>query len=166
MTTFPEQFVGQVADPEFINNLTDEVTRLGTYVTSAYATWKPFTPTLTATPTSPNLGAGASLTGRYRMAGSLLTAEYTIVWGSSGISVGSGIYRLSLPRPPAFGVKALGVLWVSHPSTLAQQAGVCRIVGTGLEMIALDKVLSHALPWTWAAGDQIGAAITYENEAI
>lgn len=63
-------------------------------VAGAFSTW---TPVLTAATTNPTLGSGSVQDGGYVQIGKLVTAWFHIQFGSSGISAGSGDYRISLP---------------------------------------------------------------------
>ena len=59
--------------------------------------WKDYTPVLTASGTNPNTGVGAVLAGRYAQIGKVVHCRGRIKFGTSGTSVGSGTYRISLP---------------------------------------------------------------------
>ncbi|WP_018348232.1 hypothetical protein [Longispora albida] len=159
IATFEQQQPSGRARASFINAVTAEVTRLGNV---HEAPWTAFTPVLVAAPTAPTLGTGATVTGRYRQAGSILHAEIHIVFGSSGVNAGSGSYVLLLPRPVAAGVRAVGSLFLSRSGGGTVQAGVCRVSAGQLELIAATARVTHAVPWAWAAGDTIAATIAYQ----
>lgn len=56
-----------------------------------------WTPALTALTTSPTLGVASVQTGRYFLNGKFCTFWGLIQFGTSGVVVGSGQYRVSLP---------------------------------------------------------------------
>jgi hypothetical protein len=59
--------------------------------------WTSYTPVLTASVTNPTLGTGSAQTGSYARIQNLIIYRFFIRFGSSGISAGSGSYRVSLP---------------------------------------------------------------------
>lgn len=54
-----------------------------------------FTPTLIALTSNPTLGAASTQTGIWHRNGKLITIVFKIVFGSSGVAVGSGFYGIS-----------------------------------------------------------------------
>jgi hypothetical protein len=57
-----------------------------------------YTPTLTATTTSPNLGSGSVVRGKYtRGAGGMVHVAWRIAFGTTGTASGTGQYLVSLP---------------------------------------------------------------------
>jgi hypothetical protein len=60
--------------------------------------WTSYTPVLTAT-TNPTLGTGSTATGSYARVQNLIVYKYFVQFGTSGISVGTGNYKISLPVP-------------------------------------------------------------------
>jgi hypothetical protein len=59
--------------------------------------WTSYTPVLTASVTNPTLGTGSSQVGSYARIQNLIIYRFRISFGTSGISTGSGTYRVSLP---------------------------------------------------------------------
>jgi hypothetical protein len=59
--------------------------------------WTSYTPVLTASVTNPTLGTGSAQVGSYARIQNLIIYRFFIRFGTSGISVGSGSYRVSLP---------------------------------------------------------------------
>ena len=57
--------------------------------------WAAYTPVLTASTTNPTLGNGTIL-GRYMQIGKTVWCSVRLAWGSTS-TVGSGIYRITLP---------------------------------------------------------------------
>lgn len=69
---------------------------------SAESKWNPWTPTLTATTTNPNLGSTGTAVGRYIILPTgFCVARFEITFGGTGISAGSGPWWLSYPVAPA-----------------------------------------------------------------
>jgi hypothetical protein len=74
---------------------------------SAAAAWLPvyqgqwinYIPTLTASTTNPSLGTGSSALGRYYQSGKMVAFNLDIIFGTTGMNAGSGIYAVSLPVP-------------------------------------------------------------------
>ncbi|GIG63649.1 hypothetical protein Lfu02_80210 [Longispora fulva] len=158
MPTFETQQPGGRARASFINSITDEVTALRALHNPG---WSTFTPALTAATTAPNLGSTGSAVGRWWWHGAFVFTEIALTFGGTGVAAGSGAYRLSLPTPPNPADRAIGSLYLAHPGTSAVQAGVCRVNGGVLELIGPTALVTHAAPWTWAAGDSITASIAY-----
>jgi hypothetical protein len=61
--------------------------------------WTSYTPILTATTTNPTLGAGSVATGSYARVQNLIVYKYFVQFGTSGVSAGTGNYKISLPVP-------------------------------------------------------------------
>lgn len=59
--------------------------------------WTSYTPVLTASVTNPTLGTGSAQVGSYARIQNLIIYRFRISFGTSGISGGSGSYRVSLP---------------------------------------------------------------------
>lgn len=125
-----------------------------------------FTPTLTADGGDPNLGSTGSASGRYTQIGDMVHTAGVIIFGGTGISAGSGTYEIAYPVAPADNnIVGSAVLFDSSASFRAAatpyflDAGEFRIVfGAG----TATGLVTHALPWTWAAGDFIRFSMTYE----
>ena len=62
--------------------------------------WQGWTPALTAATTNPNIGSTGVIDGRYRQIGKTVDFELRISSSGSGLSNGSGNYRISYPVTP------------------------------------------------------------------
>jgi len=142
-----------------------------------------YTPTVTAQTTSPTMGTGATATGRYKRLGHRVVGDAVIVFGSSGVAAGSGIYGLLLPVEPANRVQPVGIgycfdfsdqlrfmvasaavspaIWAS--STSKAIIVVTNVAGEGFA--TGDNPVGAAVPWTWAEQDQIVLSFDYEAAA-
>ena len=154
------------------------VEAIETQIVGAYDS---YTPTLTATTTSPTLGSGSSATGYYKRLGRWVRGKAVITFGSSGTNAGSGYYGLLLPVQPANKIQPIGigfayddndqyrfvvataavipVLWAASTSkaVLLQSNVAGQGFGNGYNPIGA------AVPFAWEANDQL--AITFEYEA-
>lgn len=153
------------------------VEAIETQLVGAYTS---YTPTLTASTTSPTLGTGASATGYYRQIGRMVHGYASIVWGSSGTAAGSGYYGLLLPVAPAnrdqaigigylldyddqvrFVVASLGVsvdLWAAA----TKKAIIVTTNTAGSGFSTGDNPVGAATPWAWSANDKILLNFSYE----
>lgn len=132
--------------------------------------WGTYTPTLTATTTNPNLGSGTTLarTGYYTRVGRTIHATVYVRAGDTGVSPGTGNYRISLPVAartisPAF---YFGVGSAFDASANDAFDAVVRVGPTTnwntAEIFVDSTTWSSAGPFVLAAGDSIGFSITYE----
>lgn len=130
-----------------------------------------FTPALTASTSNPTLGTASIAECRYRMDGKHVVGDIIIKFGTSGVAVGSGGYRVSLPvaaRESAAGnylgyARGYGFLF---DDSAAAYRGVTlsRISTTTCEILVVDgsAFVSNASPWTWAANDALILHFDYE----
>lgn len=135
------------------------------------AAWVTYTPTLTASTTNPTLGTGSTATGRYSRDGRTVNAQVDIVFGSSGVSIGSGTYRISLPfTAGATAQPVTGVAYVRDASASTQ--AMCWVtIGAGATFATLQynsdtfttSSVTNAAPWTFAASDEFHLSFTYET---
>jgi len=156
------------------------VEAIETQLVGAYTT---YTPTLTATTTSPTLGSGSTAVGYYKRVGRMVFGYCQVVFGTSGVVAGSGYYGLLLPVVPAnrdqpigigycydndanyhFEVAAAAVATFFWPA--ADRKAIIVITNAAGEGIATgDNPVGAAVPWTWAASDQILIQFSYEAAA-
>lgn len=116
------------------------------------AAWTSFTPSWT------NLTVGnATNTGRWMRVGSLVVAQYNLVFGSS-TSV-SGIFYPALPTNYAGAPVGFG--W-GYDDTAVAWASTVFTAGAYLTTTAR---FNATFPWTWAVNDIIRLSITYEYSA-
>lgn len=133
--------------------------------------WGSYTPALTATTTSPTLGTGSAQVGHYHRDGRTIYGAAKIAFGSSGAVAGSGNYKFSLPVAAARSSEPLAYGHVYDSSagdrlfaTLeadANNSTTCFIVVNR----AVSGVTTDAIPWVWAANDELHFMFTYEAQA-
>jgi hypothetical protein len=130
---------------------------------------KAFTPTLGASTTPPTLGTGNLRNGWYCFQpGPSVFFTWHILFGSSGVSAGSGTYNISLPVTPAApyaaGDVAVGSCIMADQSSSLFRTGI-PYIASGSSTLAIigegSAIVSNAAPWTWAAGDYIAGSVTY-----
>lgn len=136
---------------------------------AAGGTWTSWTPALTAATTNPTLGTGSSVDGRYFQIGKLVIASFTIQFGTSGFSAGSGEYRVSLPvaadttnltagAPMGFasGFNPKGAYSAMRVSSTTVRFWI-ETAGT-----YLSSTTSGGGADTWGSGSQLWGVLTYE----
>lgn len=135
--------------------------------------WTSYTPTLTASTSSPTLGTGSSATGAYMRAGKLVIGRARVAFGTSGTAAGSGSYRVSLPATATAVGQTSAITSVrifdSSANAIATPVAVVGASGAYLEFQypaswpsgAFTSVTNSA-PWTWAASDWLELAFVYE----
>lgn len=133
--------------------------------------WTSYTPTLTASTTNPTLGSGSTQAGAYTRIGRIIIGRARIQFGTSGVAVGSGTYRISIPVAPiSAGEVIVGTgrfydisaddLWVL--SAHIEGAGsyvVMSFTSTG------TYVVGSAAPVVPAASDILMVNFTYESSS-
>lgn len=125
------------------------------------ADWVSFTPTLTATTTSPTLGTGSSAVGRYQRVGNTVNYAAKITFGSSGVVAGSGSYLFSLPLGADLTLNVpIGRAIVYDSSANTHYVGA-HFPDTQMVTHA-STVVTNSAPIAWAASDYISVAGTYE----
>jgi hypothetical protein len=129
--------------------------------------WTGFTPALTASGTNPVLGTGSSTAGRYSLRGSHVVGDGHITFGTSGISAGSGILRVSLPVPTNMSLpyRLVGSCNLYQATTGTLRIGMLNRVNATTAQIHLDGgsgQASSSVPWVWGAGDVITYQLSYE----
>jgi hypothetical protein len=139
-------------------------------VAPLFAAWTSWTPVLTATTTNPTIGTGNIRTGQYQKVGTLVNVQFRIVFGTSGVAAGSGVYRFTLPITPSllsanFDPIGHGVIYDSS----AADFRVVSLMGVGGDTVefyfngATNFFVTNAQPWTWAAGDVLNGQLTYRT---
>lgn len=131
----------------------------------------PYTPTLTASITSPNLGTGGTAVGSWSQNGSMIDLFVRIDFGSSGVTAGSGDYRISLPTAvpadPDWSPGDIGLARLADLSAAARQ-NRWAVLDTTTRMVIQDSgggTVTNAVPWTWAATDWIVITARYRLAA-
>ena len=137
-----------------------------TQLTQSSPTWTPWTPTLEAVTTSPTLGSGSSVVGSYCQIGDYTVARFGVIFGSSGVSAGSGVYFVAAPTP------------IHADSQRFAGSGFAFISGSGRTTIcdldvANDRIqfwtdntasnVAHNVPATWVANAQLHADVIYRT---
>lgn len=125
--------------------------------------WTAYTPTWTAATTNPELGDG-TLTGYYLQAGKLVVLSIVLTMGST-TTYGAGAYRFSLPTTasrPGVGAFA-GRLFDSSASVHNMAGGFVQTASLAdLQVLHPTGSCTATAPWTWASGDIIELAGSYE----
>lgn len=132
--------------------------------------WEAYTPTWTASPTTPVLGNGG-LSGFWISAGKLVHYRIELRIGST-TTVGSGIYFFSLPvaaKAPAGGASPIGPLGEAVLWDVSASARFTRVAATGNSfrdsVILIDPsgvAQTNATPFVPANGDLVVVQGTYE----
>lgn len=137
-----------------------------------------YTPVLTAVTTNPNLGSTGTALGFWQRNGHLITGWARFTFGGTGISAGSGIYRVSLPFTADLAIVEDGsgaaagfgspVGYASSRDDSAvgnSRAGIPMISGSGTAVYIqqTDTVarFSDAAPFVWATGDRLSVTFHY-----
>lgn len=122
--------------------------------------------TLTASTTSPTLGAGSSILTEWFESGSMIDYWARINFGSSGVAAGTGTYRIALPVD----AHANWVAGYVGGVVLAQAGGARRNwkvrLDTQTRVVMQDdtgNAVSAVNPWAWAANDWIQISIRYRR---
>lgn len=133
--------------------------------TGIQASWSTYTPTWGGT-SNPAIGNGV-LSGRYMRVGKTITANITIVMGST-TTYGSGTWTLSLPVASVFTTTTyvnLGSVSMRDTSASANSTGVAILADqTTARMVvgSSNAFVSTTAPWTWANGDTLSVTLNYE----
>lgn len=133
--------------------------------TGIQASWSTYTPTWGGT-SDPAIGNGV-LSGRYMRVGKTITANITIVMGST-TTYGSGTWTLSLPVASVFTTTTyvnLGSVSMRDTSASANSTGVAILANqTTAQMVvgSSSAFVSTTAPWTWANGDTLSVTLNYE----
>jgi hypothetical protein len=131
--------------------------------------WISYTPSLTSSGTTPTLGTGSVATGKYKKIGKTVFGWAKIQFGSSGVSAGTGIYRISLPIVAASAddqVCGAGILQDSSANTAYTL--VPHIPNTGYVQLyqhqtsGATQVVFNDNPINIAASDRLMIHFTYE----
>lgn len=129
--------------------------------------WTAYTPALLASTTNPTLGTGSSATGRYVRIGRTVIGWAKIVFGTSGVAAGSGVYRVTLPFAAPLSGVPVGNGNLYNASTATNRTV---LAGISFSTNAVEfgwtgsgtYWATDTTPWTWNPSDQIGFTFTYE----
>ena len=173
---------GSVTYPHDDNHrdIATAVEAIETQLVGAYTT---YTPTLTASTTSPTMGSGSSVAGYYKRVGRMVTGYCQLVFGTSGVAAGSGYYGLLLPVVPANRNQPIGIGYCYDNSDNNRFVVAAAAVSTDFWSAATAKAIivvtnvagagigtganpvGAAVPWTWEASDQVLIQFAYEAAA-
>lgn len=81
---------GDIVTAAFLNQLVANWAVVG-------GEWTVYTPTLTADTGTVSVGSGGSVAGAYIQLGKLVICRFSVLWGSTGMSVGTGSLHFGLP---------------------------------------------------------------------
>lgn len=132
--------------------------------------WTAYTPTLTASTTNPSLGTGPTQLGRFTRIGRTVIGTAKLKFGTSP-SAGSGFYRVSLPFTPPSSVDPSepiggGYVYDSSADALTTVQFFVQNATTTTVMFFTGPTgayfVTGAIPFTFAASDQIVVHFTYE----
>ena len=137
---------------------------------SEFAVWASYTPALTGSVSDPTLGTGSSVVGRWMRLGDLGIVFARINFGTSGTAAGSGNYRISLPfTVGASQITIQGGLTILEDNSASDafSAAGYGIAGQAYAQMYLAQatttgLVTHAVPFAWAANDIIAATIICE----
>jgi hypothetical protein len=144
-----------------------------------------YTPALQATTSNPTLGSGSTATADFLLHAGFVTVGFTLQFGTSGVAVGSGTYRMTLPTtlnsssPVNLGMdadwqdnRALGVCFASDSS--AGAAGFyyffIRASSSSPDTVVFGTsaspsvAVTNAAPFIPAASDYYRGSFTYKTD--
>lgn len=141
--------------------------------------WTSYSPTLSADTTNPNLGSTGTTEGYYVQLGKTVVVKARATFGGTGITNGSGNYRMSLPfaaktdsgplgtaRMPAGGYAYDASSGVTYTVSWRVSSGNALVVGflyNTASTYAYEVGFNHTF-LTWAAGDVIHMTTVYETD--
>jgi hypothetical protein len=165
-TAVPTLSDGVTVDAADLNEYADALNALG-------AAWTGWTPALTASTTNPTLGTSSTASGRYLRVNKFVVCDFQIIFGTSP-TAGSGTYYISLPVTAATSkpYKWIGSCNIKDSSTgniggplalgLPNDGTKVRIVYPSAWPTGTSTEVTHAVPWTWAAGDELNGWALFE----
>lgn len=131
--------------------------------------WLPYTPTLTASTTSPT---NWTQTGYYTTFGKTVHCKFEIT-ATASFTAGSGTYRIALPVAAKMTMNnwsGLGSAMcldtsasaVTHPRISIDNTNYITLWYPSTWPSTGNAAVTNAAPYTWANGDKIVGALTYE----
>ncbi|MCV2395914.1 hypothetical protein OEB99_16485 [Actinotalea sp. M2MS4P-6] len=132
-------------------------------------------PALTASGGGVSLGSGSTATGVYSKTGEWVDAYFSIQFGTSGVTVGTGTYRISVPvtihadlASVTDGTIPLGQVRLRDASTGTERIyeAITRSDDANtFELRAIDandnSAVTNAAPWTWGISDRLRGVLHY-----
>jgi hypothetical protein len=125
--------------------------------------WASYTPAWTASSSNPSLGNG-TISGSYLQINKTVLFRVVLFAGST-TTFGSGTYRLSLPVTAMNSAEIINAsVHLYDSSASAHQSGVATYVSASVIQFfsASSGQVNPTTPWTWANGDSIQVAGSYE----
>jgi hypothetical protein len=126
------------------------------------AGWTAYTPVLTATTTNPVLGTGGTIVGKWKRIGKTVLFRIEITFGSAGVNAGNGTYTITLPTNATRTNLPVGLAFLRPAAGFNVNAAVTSAVGSIQLASDAGAVVTHAVPWAWAANYQINIEGAYE----
>jgi hypothetical protein len=166
--------VGEVVTAATLNTyLKDDLLYLYAQALGSETAWSTWTPAVTATSVSPTLGTGPVQDGRYRQLGKLVIARATLKFGTSP-TAGTGQYQVSLPVTARNAItssrigtadlfdSSAGATWVGFATINGTDGTKATIYGASAANGSAQSAVGAAVPWVWAASDEIHLGLFYE----
>jgi hypothetical protein len=123
-----------------------------------------YTPSWTAATANPDIGNG-TITGRYSKRGNWVHASVKIVMGNT-TTFGTGAWRISLPFVPSSDIPQEGTAQILDSGT-GFYVGAAKTFNDGTARCQVfsgdnsGNALTSAIPFTWAASDELNLTIIY-----
>lgn len=140
-----------------LNDLRDALNVIG-------GAWATYTPALTASGTTPTLGA-STITGSYRQALHTIDIQINLTIGS-GWAPGTGFYRFSLPSGvtpvnAALAGESFGgyTVWDASAANVVSDGCVYPSATGTVRLSSAGTPLGQTSPVVWAAGDRVSISI-------
>ncbi len=129
-----------------------------------------YTPTFTASGTNPNVGSTGRVSGIFCQINDAVFASIFIVFSGSGVSAGSGEYRIGLPVAADLvgdGKNQIGLTWAYDSSGgyavsgLAQANNANYCIAYNSYGVAIGPI-GASVPFAWSTNDQLRININYK----
>lgn len=129
--------------------------------------WTTYTPVLTAVTTNPTLGTSPTQEGYWCRLGNVIFGTARITFGTGSPTAGSGVYQISMPpAAPVQRSQVIGHGYIYDSNVPALWQCSLRMSGANAIMAVTATANTHnvtnAVPFTWAASDQIVLSFMYE----
>lgn len=123
--------------------------------------WTPYTPVWAASGTAAFLG-NATLLGRYLKINKIVFVDVALTMGST-TTYGTGTYTLTLPLPALDANGQTGAVFLYHLASTTSYGGSLFVAASTIFGVWSDGAgqIGPAIPFTWAAGDQLRASFFY-----
>jgi len=133
-----------------------------------FGAWTAYTPSLTSSGTTPNLGSTGYIYGAYKQIGKTVFGRIVLQFSGTGVSAGTGSgYYITLPVTSSVSGYIVGSVFAQDSSTGARQTGVVWLNNTTRVEMFYDgtggyPTFGSTLPWTWDVSDLLSLDFTYE----